>query len=314
MSFDRWLAARDGRTLAREWAKLGANKIEFGTSAVSIATEGVVLLAARYLGHPPESLAWLCEWSGRHDRQPTFRNERTVTRCFLDGTLDLEGERIETWEVREVNEGTRGLQHQQIYYSFDMRDDRGSSASVLRLFDRETRSAISIPVLSNTVWMIGEPIDLSPLLFKYRVSFSLPWNGYDLDSMRGFLARVATDLDAHFDTCATWPGGLVDDKRREGNLYNAPSRTRRFRFEIGDYAIDAQEEVIDYSTGQHRSLAGSVAGLPWGHQVGVTMRNAERGLEGWLDFTLPRTQVDAILARLATIPDISVDTPPGSAR
>ncbi|MBA3541752.1 MAG: hypothetical protein H0T79_19215, partial [Deltaproteobacteria bacterium] len=61
MSFTGWLEARDGDAVAREWATLGATRVEVGRHPrfpMGITPEGAALLASAFLGCSPERFAW----------------------------------------------------------------------------------------------------------------------------------------------------------------------------------------------------------------------------------------------------------------
>jgi hypothetical protein len=49
-----------------------------------------------------------------------------------------------------------------------------------------------------------------------------------------------------------------------------------------------------------------VHGLPWGHDVGIRIALAPPIVDGWIDFRLPRAQLDAAIARLAQVPGIEL--------
>ena len=56
-------------------------------------------------------------------------------------------------------------------------------------------------------------------------------------------------------------------------------------------------------------LIVKLSGLPWGHRVSGRIdhtRDPVFGVEGWLDLTLPRAQLDATIARLRAIPGIAL--------
>jgi hypothetical protein len=323
VSFGDWLDARDGEAVARAWSTLGATRVEVGRHprfVLGIRPEGAALLAAAFLGGSPERFAWFAAERPQEDEEdlrppPTFAVDRTVPWCFLDGAVDVKRECGETWVLREVIEGTRGLQFITLDHVWgeqtrDGSGGGGGSASVVRLFDRTTSNAVSLRLWSNDVWTIGSPIDLAPLdLFAHRASYKLRWARPEIDPVRGLLAQLTADLDAHFDTSTTWPGGVTEDLVIENREYNFRTRRRVQRFESGPYAIQL-DESLDPDGDDHAGLIFAVVnGLPWGHELKARIcatRDPVWGVDGWIDFTLPLAQLEAAVARLAAIPEIEV--------
>lgn len=320
MSFEGWLDARDSATVEREWMTLGAKKVQIGEwspRTLSVRPEGVALLAAAVFGCSPARFAWFATERNADPRTwppPTFEGGHVVSRTFLDHELDLRQEDChETWHIREVIEGARGVQHITIDCSWGpmtREGGEGRSMTIVRVFDRSTSRAVSIPLWHPAVWSIGEPFDLSPLdLFAQRTNFKLPWKQYAPDSLRGFLAQLTADLDAHFDTCTTWPGGITKDEIIDDREYNFRVRRRIYRFESAPYAIELDELLDPDGKKETGSLGVKVFGLPWGHQVSARIDSPDDpvyGVGGWVDLTLPRAQLDATLARLAAVPGIQL--------
>jgi hypothetical protein len=310
---DAWLNARDGETLARAWAPLRAVEVPLapGMPRAFAPPKGVAHLVGAFLGCSPEQFEWFEGWQHPRTPPPVFDIRRTVRRCFLDGTLDSHHECVEHWELHEVTAGTRGLQYLQIVYSYDLSEDRGSSRNAVRIFDRRTSSAVSIPIYSTSAWMIGVPIDLTPLLFTHEVSFKLPWTRYDLDAARGLIAQLTADLDAHFDTSPSWSGGVTATSAKDESWYTMRKQTHRF--ESGAFAVELEdtEQTMDFETGKTvtHTLVAAVHGLPWGHEVSVRLDSADDprwGVTGTVKYTVPRDQLAAALARLAGVPGIEV--------
>jgi hypothetical protein len=335
MSFGDWLDARDGDAVARAWETLGATRVDVGREEplspqiermLGIRADAAALLAASFLGVPPHRFAWFTiDWSRLNDthealRQkhrppaPTFEVSRTVPRCQLDGHVMCEHECAESWEIREVLEGTRGVQHIRIdhYWGEQTRDGSGGgggSATFIRVFDRRASRGASIR-LNYDVSTIGEPIDLTPLdLFGDRTEFKLAWKTCDLDAARGLFAQLTADLDAHFDTSTGWPGRVTEDRVVDSKEYNFRIRLRKQRFEAGAFAITIDERLDPDGKDETGSASLHVHGLPWGHTVAAYLNPSDDpmfGVSGSLDLRLPRKQLEATLARLAAIPGITV--------
>jgi len=319
MTFDGWIDARSSESVEREWATLGATPVEVGrgsSRALTIRPEGAALLAARFLGCSPERFAW---WATDRYRtperwpSPSFEARRQVSRSFLDHELDLhQHDCTESWAIRELSDGTRGVQHITLdctWGEFVREGGEGRSITVIRVFDRGSRRAVSIPLHRSVVWVVGE-VDVSPLdLFAERASFKLRWRTYDLDSLRGFFARLTSDLDARLATCASWPGGLTKDEVIDNREYGFRVRRRVHRFESAPLSIEFDELIDPDGKRDTGSLTVKLSGLPWGHQVeGRIDRTNDPafGVEGWVDLTLPRAQLEATVARLRANPEVEL--------
>src|SRR5688572_27970698 len=189
VSFDGWLDARDSDSVVREWATLDARRVEIGNWSPpvrAIRPEGAALLAAQVLGCSPECFAWFA--SERHSRPatwpaPSFTVGREVSRSFLDHDFDVsEPGCSEAWQIREVIDGVRGVQHITIdctWGEMTREGGNGRSTSVVHVYDRGAARAVSIPLYSTAAWVIGD-VDLAPLdLFAQRTDFKLAWNTYD---------------------------------------------------------------------------------------------------------------------------------------
>ena len=318
MSFDGWLDARDSATVEREWATLGARRvrIESGKQDRGVRPQGAAVLAARFLGCSPDRFAWWTRERYLDDAkwpEPTYKHVNDVTRSVLDGDFALDQpDCSEAWYIREVVEGTRGVQHITVecqWGEMTREGGNGRSTTVIRIFDRSTRCAVSIPLYSSVVWTIGD-IDLTPLdLFEQRARFKLAWKTYDIDSLRGFFAQLSADLDAHFDTSTTWPGGPTCDEIIDNREYNFRVRKRTYRYSSGGYAIELDELIGPEAKDGTGWLTVDIQGLPWGHDVSGRIDSTKDpvwGVEGWIDLTLPHAQLDATLARLAAIPGIQL--------
>ena len=326
MTFDRWIDARDGETLEREWWTLGAARVDVGELSrpfappgressprtLTIRPEGAALLAARFLGGSPERFGWWVTERSRTPNEwpaPTFEVRRRASRSFLDGELDLhEHDCTESWAIREVTDGTRGVQHIALdctWGELTREGGEGRSITIIRVFDRETRCAVSIPLHHSAVWMLGE-LDLSPLdLFAERVSFRLRWRAYDSDSLRGFFARLTEGLDARLATCATWPGGVTKDEVIDDREYGFRVRRRVHRYESAPFSIEIDESLDPDGERDTGWLTVKLRGLPWGHAVEGRIdstRDPVLGVAGWIDLRLPRAQLVETIARLRAIP------------
>ncbi|HEU0035182.1 MAG TPA: hypothetical protein VFQ53_31370 [Kofleriaceae bacterium] len=293
MTLSAWLDARDGEAVARAWRGLTARRVEVGGPRWTNTAAGTARFAAAFLGWPLERFAW---FTAPDDAlpPPTFDSHRVVTRSFVEHAVDCSQECYEDWQIREVVDGVRGFQHIKIGFAVqgEGRDgDWGGSGTIVRVFDRSTSTAASINLHANTVWTIGR-VDLTALdVFSYYTTFTLPWPRFTLDAVRGLIAQLATEVDAHFDVSATWPGALTETRTAEDVVI------RTWRYESGPYAL----EIIDYGTW----LWVTVHGLPWGFVMKSRIDNADTGVEGNLQLALPLEVGETVVARLALIPGIT---------
>lgn len=319
MTFDGWIDARDSESVEREWATLGATRVELGPwspRVLAIRPEAAALVAARFLGGSPQRFAW---WLTDHSQTrdgwppPTFEVRRTVSRSFLDGELDLRHhDCTEAWAIREVTDGKRGVQHVTLdctWGEFAREGGEGRSVTIIRVFDRGTRRAASMPLHQAAAWVVGE-VDVSPLdLFAERTRFRLPWKTYDPDSLRGFLARLTADLDVRLATCGAWPGGITKDEVIDDREYRFRVRRRVRRYESAPLSIELDELLDPDGKRDTGWLTVKLGGLPWGHKVEGRIDSTSDpvfGVEGWLDLTLPRVQLEATIARLRAIPGVEL--------
>ncbi|MCW5801377.1 MAG: hypothetical protein KIT31_03125 [Deltaproteobacteria bacterium] len=296
-----WLDARDGAAVAQAWARLGAKRVELGGDRWTITPHAAAHFAAAFLGWPLERVMWLA--AGEEELPPpTFATRGTVARCFLDQAVDRSEECFETWRIRELVDGARGVQHVSLEYLYDdgSREPAGGSVTLVRVFDRARGIGASIQTWRD-VWTIGD-VDLAALdLFAGEVHFRIAWKPYALDGVRGFLAQLAAELDAHYDVSATWPG-TVTEHEVEGTAV----RWYTWRFSSGERAIEIVEHRYrDDGVPETGSIRATVHGLPWGHVLVAHLSDDAHGVEGWLKLRLPRAHGDAVRARLASIPGVT---------
>jgi hypothetical protein len=319
MTFDGWIDARDSASVEREWATLGARRVEVGQWSprpLTIRPEGAALLAAQFLGGSPERFAWWVTDRYRTPNgwpSPTFEVRRQGSRSFLDRELELDRyDCTESWAIREETDGTRGVQHITLdctWGELTREGGEGRSITIIRVFDRGTRRAVSIPLHHPAAWVVGE-VDVSPLdLFAARTSFKLPWKAYDPDSLRGFFAHLTEDLDARLALCATWPGGVTKDEVIDDREYDFRVRRRIHRYESAPFSIELNELLDPDGKRDTGWLTFKLGGLPWGQTVEGRIdstRDPVFGVEGWVDLTLPRVQLEATIARLRAVPGVEV--------
>lgn len=310
MSFDAWLDARDAATAVREWETLDAKAVQI-TSDRSTRSDAVAVLAASFLGHPPDRFKWFMAepWESEQLPPATSRTGGEVPRLVFDGVVLCDHDCGHSVEIREVALGTRGMQHIKVDWywgEFTREGGNGGSATFVRVFDRSGRRAVSIRTHYETAWMIGDAIDLAPLdLFEKRVELALTWKTYDVDMVRGLIAQLAAALDARFETSTTWPGGMVIERINEvGDLR---FRQRDFRYASGAFAIDVSQ-VVDLAVNDAGRTSFVIEGLPMGWLRGSldTHEDSQFPVTGSIDLRLPRAQLDATVDRLAAIANLKI--------
>lgn len=309
-SFDAWLDARDAATVARAWETLDARGVPI-TKDRSTRADAVAVLAASFLGSPLDRFAWFMAEPWESERLPpaTSRTGAEVPRLVFDGEVLCDHGCGHSVEIREVVEGTRGIQHVKVewYWGEFTRDGgNGGGATFVRVFDRSSRRAVSIRTYWETAWMIGEGIDLAPLdLFGERVAFELAWKTYDVDMVRGLVAQIVAALDARFDASTTWPGGMVNERINE--VGDMRFRQRDYRYASGAFAIGVSQ-FVDLAVNDAGRTTFVIEGLPMGWLRGTLDVASDRpsAVTGAIDPRLPRAQLAATLDRLAAIPQLRI--------
>src|SRR5690606_34725990 len=147
--------------------------------------------------------------------------ERTTSACFLDGALDVIVPCSEAWELRELVRGARGVQHVTVGFQIDdgSRDGVGSGATVVRVFDRDVETAISVVLAGTRIAVIGTGERRAALEESARRALDLvarmhtvrfgDWTTADHRRLRAQLARIARVIAPALADSADWPGELV---------------------------------------------------------------------------------------------------------
>lgn len=314
-AFTDWIDARDSETLARAWAALDVKRVEVGEPRWYITAHGAAQLAAAFLGWPLDRVAWLA--SPSHQRPPyVFQVERNTSRCFLEESVD-DGSCTEYWTLHEERDDDRGVQ----YLSVSSRtyngtyDGGGTQGHVVRVYNRATSTGASIFPGTRKVATIGA-IELGALqLFSRCESFALTsWQQYSVDDVRGLVAQLATELDAHYDACTSWPGRTLEDvatfaieTRLMGYPKNPNMFVRKLRFESAPRAI-CVDETRFRCEGQRDTgwIRTRIEGLPWGYGIETSLDDDEHGIRGSLTLRLPIALGKVIFERLARVPGIKL--------
>lgn len=310
MSFDAWLDARDAATAARAWETLDAKAFPLAIDR-STRSDAVAVLAASFLGHPPDRFKWFMAepWESEQLPPATSRTGGEVARLVFDGVVLCDHDCGHSVEIREVVEGPRGMQHIKVEWywgEFTREGGNGGGATFVRVFERSSRRAVSIRTHWETAWMIGDPIDLASLdLFEKRVDFELTWKTYDADMVRDLVAELVADLDVRFATSTTWPGAMVDERINE--VAERRFRQRDFRYASGPIAI-GMSEFVDLAVNDAATTRFVVEGLAVGWLRGSlhTGKDSQSPVAGSMDLRLPRARLEATLDRLARLPNVKI--------
>ena len=262
-----WLEARDAEAVRRAWTALAPRRHEFSNRNRCLTFQGAALLAEAMLGKRAD---WIVE--SRNRRPPEFEVARIVDASFVDGVWNVVDKCRETWSLHEQREGLRGVQVVFVEAGTVVGRPEGGGQTFVRVFDRDRAASITID--SNYVSTIGE-VDLAPLdLLGFAEPFSS--SSYDVDALRGVVAQIASELDAHFDTSPQWPE--VDRRRPDDDSYRV----------YGD-----GHRSVAIRVARHADPRVTVHGLPWGHDLQLSY--------GYVRGRLPNAAIDRVIARLASI-------------
>ena len=263
---EAWLEARDADSVRRAWTALAPRRHTFAKNR-KLTFHGAALLAEAMLGTRAD---WILE--SRKRRPPEFEVDRIVDESFVDGGWVMTGRSRETWKLHEQRDEVGGVQVLLVECSSIVGQPEGGGQTFVRVFDGDR--AVSIAIDRDQVWTIGE-VDLAPLDLLDFLEYFSP-SSYDIDALRGLVAQVVTELDAHFDTSPLW---REIDRRREAD--------HEYRV-FGDLP-----RSVAIRLDRHATPSVSVHGLPWGHAL--------KFAHGYVRGRLPNADIDRVLARLAAI-------------
>jgi hypothetical protein len=285
---DDWLDARDGEALARAWEALGASVVEVGAPDWSTCRHGAALFASKLLGSV-DDLAWLA-LPIEHMPKATYQQRRTTEHVYLERTFDLRKESFEYWDLFEAEKQGRGVQAVCVAYMTDdgSREGTGSIGQwVVRIFDRKAGWGAAVFIGKHAIATVGA-VDTSALtVFERYGNFTPAYRHDDREALRGLIAQLASEIDAHYDVSPAWPARLV----RETTDPDPAERLRTYRYEAGPHAI----EVADRNCG----LTATVDGLGWGMLFQVTLDEAGDRTAGHVHLRLPVAAGERVLAQLA---------------
>jgi len=301
--FDEWLDARDGESMRSAWAALAPTTHEVAElgSGWSVTAHAAAQLAHAFLGWPLDRLDWLCRPLDevRELAHRTFSAERDVTFSFLDNAFSVREACHETLTIYEDTDGPRGVQH--ILGGFDIPGatgwDAGGGAVVVRIFDREKQIGASVITSTRYVSTIGD-IDLARLeLFTKNDMFRVPKPRDSLAFVRGVIAQLGAEIDAHYDVSTEWPGRVV----RDFPITTDGMHLVQHRFEAQGRAVTVSEQT--YPDGRD-VVRAELEGLPWGHDLWVSIDTRPEGSRGQICMRMPIELGKRVFARLDTIPNV----------
>ncbi len=270
--FEPWLAAREAAAVRAAWTALSPRQHQVGSHGDRTLTlHGAARLAEAMLG---ERADWIVDVT----HPPDFEAHRVVDETYFDEIWNGPQPCHEVWKLWEQRDGDRGVQLAEIGAGSIGGQPDGSGLAFVRVFDHVRAASIAIDTVK--VSTIGE-VDLSPLdLMRFTAASSIPPATTYVEALRGLLARLATELDAHYDTGPLWP-------RIDGGAADSDHQT----FGEGERAISIRH---DRSFGW---IIASVEGLPWGQQLAVHL--GLNGSQQYLYGRLPDADIDRVLARHA---------------
>jgi hypothetical protein len=275
---ERWLDARDALSLRRAWTALAPVRRVVSHPHRWLTVHGAAELAGAMTGVRAE---WIVDLGGQ---KPTYQIDRDTEGCFVDLVWDVGGPINEGWTLHERREGARGVQVLTVSCGTIEGRPEGGVATVVRVFDRDR--AASVVIGSNVVATIGD-VDLAPLdLYLFSQYFEMPATGEHVEMVRGFVAQLAAELDAYFDTSSLWTltGRTAKDL------------TVEHTFGDGERAL-----TIAVKRGKHPQTTAEVHGLPWGHKIELSISPQADGVSGYVVVRLPDADIDRVMARLGAI-------------
>jgi hypothetical protein len=272
---ERWLAARDAPSIRTAWKALAPTVRDVGTHRLT--REGAVQLAFAMVGDRHE-------WLLKEPYTADFENSDTIVpEVFVDHGWDIDEQCRCYFKLWEKRDGVRGVQLLRVGCGSVSGQPDGAELQFVRIFDRER--AVSVQLDSTKVATIGE-VDLAPLDLVRASSVTTYAAQADVGTVRGLMAQVAADVDAHYDTSTQWPA--VDAADVDVRWWG--EGTKAYRFADGGRAV----VVIDDP--QRRRIFARLEGMSWGHAIELDL---------WTSFsvsvTLPAADAERVLARFNTL-------------
>lgn len=278
---EQWLAARDAASVRSAWSALAPVRHEVSKPRRDLTKHGAAQLAAAMLG---ERADWLLDVRG--GSVPAFRADRIVDGSSLDHAWDIRDDCHETWELHEQRDGARGVQLIVVGAGTITGRPEGGGVSVVRIFEHDR--AVSVQLESRAVATIGE-VDLAPLdLMDCVQYFTREAAAIDVEVMRGLLAQVIAEYDAHYDTSTQWP--LASHEHVTPHYLDPRLRST--------FVDGARSVTVDQLERGPRTWLATAHGLAWGHVVELASNDDGHGD---LRVRLPDAEIDRVSARLGAI-------------
>lgn len=278
-ALDRWLDARTSPALRGAWYDLGAEFHTLAPPGSYLTGHAAAQLAHDVLGFSRDELAWLTVGSydvelDKAGAPAAWQTQRDTPCCFLDAALDMNEPCNETWSLRELVHGDRGVQHLTVgwFINDGSRDGIGTGATVIRVFDRAAELAVSVFTSSRTAAVIAPAslrdaftvraiagLDLLQRMQSYRVA---DWRHPDQQRVRALLGELAALVDPAFASSA---------------------------FSV---------EIEDRQWQDARSTTVTAQGLPWGWTLAVVADVRPQGTNVRVESRLPRELEQRVFARI----------------
>lgn len=309
-AFDAYLDARDGTALAAAWSAVSPTTIDLsperptGVGILGFYWSGFALarLARAWLGLPLDAFHWLTidelYLASSNAPAPTFSAATKSSRSFLEHRFD-ERDCFEDWTVREMHAGSRAMQWVHVGWGrgpMTREGGEGGSGTVVRFVDRGAQIGISVVPYTSKIIVFGE-VDLAPVraaldLFDFNPNFRMPASAFAPDHVRALVAQLASEIDAHFDTSATWSGRIV---HAEDEHY------AETHYEQDGFVVEVQTRrglgTVDIA----------LRGLPADQQFVGGVRFTPEATYAYFNIRLPAELALRVTARLATIEGLQRD-------
>jgi hypothetical protein len=303
---DRWLDARTSADLRSAWTDLAPTIVDIAPEGSTLTGHSAAYLAHDMLGVPLEDLAWLAtqHFELNETNAPTLWSiEQKSPSCFLELSFDVPERCRETWYLRGLVHGDRGLQHLTVNYLAGRGNaSHGSYETVIRIFDRSASLGISVMTRGRTAAVIAPEAQRHAIIERVKRGLDLLQRrqSYEITSVpfrdparaRELLAELASLVEPAFASSATWPSAVTDQRGLgppDDRSYLTVTRSTQ-----GPFAIEVEDR--DWQGGSETTATAH--GLAWGWHLAVVVDIKDDSATVRVDVRLPRALGDLVLARV----------------